>query len=188
MKKLFMFAMLMASATGIASAQMWLGGSMSLSGNDTKRNNTELSSSRFVFNPTVGYDINEKFSVAVALGYNHNSNKIDNTISSNSIHYNYFSISPFLRYHFMEWGNLRAFVDGGITYVNNNECNSDNDIQTIMPYLRPGFAYELNERFAIEATVGSLSYSHNWADDDVYTNELNLWFSNSLSLGFIIKL
>lgn len=188
MKKLFMLATLMAAATGMASAQMWVGGSVILSSNDSKENKIDRSASRFAFNPTVGYDLNEKLSVAVSLSYNHQSNKTENEIYSSSYHSNNFSISPFLRYHYMEWGKLRAFVDGGITYAINNVCNSDNDTQSIRPFIQPGFAYELNDRFAIETMFGNLSYTHSWADNDVYTNSLNLSLTNSISLGFIIKL
>lgn len=188
MKKIFTLAVLMAVTAGVASAQMWVGGYMNISNNDSKQNGRDGTSNIIAFHPQIGYDLNDKLSVAVSLGYNHHSSEIEYNNNSSSFHNNVYSISPFLRYRYTEWGKLIAFIDGGLHYLYDNISNSTNDNQTIGLFFQPGFAYELNDRFAIETTFGNLGYLHSWTDDDTYSNQLNLSLTSSLSLGFIIKL
>lgn len=190
MKKIFTLALLMAAATGIASAQVWVGGSINISDSEAESNDNKNISKQISFQPTVGYDLNEKLSVGVSLSYSHNSMSTNHNNITLNHNINNFSIRPFVRYHYMEWGKLRAFVDGGVGYSLSNVCNDDNDYQSLSVFIQPGFSYDLNDRFSIETSFGNLSYTHTWYDSYVFdsANSLNLSLTNSIAIGFIVKL
>ena len=65
MKKIFMMAV-MAVAALSANAQVWLGGSFAL---DFSKNTAKENMTSFEIAPEVGYNLSDKWAVAMALGF-----------------------------------------------------------------------------------------------------------------------
>ena len=72
MKKIVMMAV-MAVAALTANAQTWVGGEVGFTSSHVNGVGT---SKEFSIKPEVGFGLNEKFDVAIALGYSYSSDKL----------------------------------------------------------------------------------------------------------------
>lgn len=149
-KLLFVAAFLMVSV--MASAQMWIGGSM----NCMYQKDKDFNNGVFTFGvaPEVGYGINDKFTVAMAIGYR---GQFASGITSNS-----FFMQPYARYHIVNFGNAGFFIDGGLEYG----FTATKDFETqyfhhVYAGVWPGFAYAFCDKAVIAARFGFLGYKYN---------------------------
>lgn len=170
MKKFFMIAV-MAVAAISASAQTWAGGSLGFS---TKHNNgADKNVKAFNINPEVGYSLNDKFDVAIALGYEHFDGKT-----------NAYSIKPYVRYTFAKEGNFSAFVDGGLNYTTKHTNGVENNENSFGAFVAPGIAYGVSSKVTLVAHLGDgLTFDHNWTKDVARSNKLALDLFNGVSFG-----
>ncbi|MDR3286029.1 MAG: porin family protein [Prevotellaceae bacterium] len=98
--------------------------------------------------PEIGYNVSDKFAVAISAGYQSFSEKYGNYKSS----YEGFIINPYVRYTFLKSGIVSAFVDGGATF-------GLSDFDGFEIGLKPGVAIALTERFSVVAHIGFLGYN-----------------------------
>ena len=111
MKKIFLAALVAASAM-TANAQVWIGGEAGYNTSKSTFDGNKLESMNNVtVLPEVGYSLNEKFDVAVAIGFKHGDNSNANNVIDNS---NSFVLHPYVRYSYAKVGDLKFFVDGGV--------------------------------------------------------------------------
>jgi hypothetical protein len=152
-KLLFVAAFLMVSV--MASAQMWIGGSM----NCMYQKDKDFNNGVFTFGvaPEVGYGINDKFTVAMAIGYR---GQFASGITSNS-----FFMQPYARYHIVNFGNAGFFIDGGLEYGLNaykdDFMNRPAYTHHVYVGVWPGFAYAFCDKAVIAARFGFLGYKYN---------------------------
>lgn len=197
MKKIIFLAF-MALGFFSVSAQMWVGGSIGFTSTSSDSENQGYTSksdlTRFDFTPEVGYALNDRFSLALALGYN--LSHIDgSTIApdgtkvghDNKLHG--FTIHPYVRYHFAEWQKVRFFVDGGLKYTDTS--NKLNDVRTsttsFAVTFAPGISYQLTPRLGLVTHIGSLGWERTDADSGV-DNDFFLSLTNNLYFGFYVNL
>ena len=177
---------LLASVSGAASAQVWIGGNVgynhSEAGYDVMwadvTGNTTADYLHIA--PEVGYNLNDKFTVALALSYDHNEG------SSNKWGFN-----PYVRYHFAESGPVRFFIDGGLIYAHSHFNGLDTDANTFGFSFNPGVSYAINDRLGLVAHLGELGYTHSHigAPTGCFSNNnFNFGVTNSLSLGIYFNL
>lgn len=150
----------MAVAALSANAQVWVGGSLGLNFDNNGNDNT----TSFEIAPEVGYNLDEKWDVAIALGFGTTNNALvalDGAASEASIYgaklpesSNYFKVAPYARYTFYKNGALSFFVDGGIgfKFYNHEGGNSFN------VGVRPGLAFAASKKVSLVATTGYLGY------------------------------
>lgn len=188
MKKIMRTAVaaLLACVSCAASAQVWIGGSMSYNHSETgydliygnMRGSTSVSN--FTIAPEIGYNLNDRFSVAMALGYTHSDG------SSNSWYLN-----PYVRCHFAESGKVRFFVDGGVRYTYTHVNGTETELNGIGFGITPGVSLALNERLGLVAHLGELSYTHAHveAETGCYSNnDFIVGLTNNISFGLYINL
>lgn len=201
MKKFFMIAA-MAVATVAANAQVWVGGNLNY---QTSKANVEVAgvstdktSSSFSIAPEVGYDLDDNWSVAIALGYsydpNHTINYNGNSVNGAS---NMFTINPYVRYKFVKAGDFTFFVDGGLNYATRH-MNGTSDAMDNMKYVgvgfRPGIAYAISPKVGLVAHVGELGYAYGWTkiktNPEIKLSENNFTFglTNAISFGAYVNL
>lgn len=132
MKKIFMVAALMI-ATVSASAQIWMGGDLGFRSADGQ-------DSRFNIMPTVGYQINDNWDVAIRVGYTKWGGA------------GTFTIAPFARYTFAQLDAVSFFVDGGLDF---DFFDGGNDFWV---GLRPGVKFAASDKISFVATLGNLGY------------------------------
>lgn len=187
MKKIMMIAV-MAVAALTANAQMWVGGNIGLHTEKTKYESTELSSgTNFEIAPEVGYNLNEKWAVAMALSYGHYSNmSVSFAGQSVSGTANTFSIKPYARYTFVKAGNFSVFCDGFLDYATTHINGVDNNLNSCGVGITPGISYAISPNVSLIAHVGEMSYAHTWVDVDNGTlknNAFNIGVTNAISFG-----
>lgn len=110
-------------------------------------NKSDISSSNFTIAPEIGYDINSKWSVAGAIGFEYASIESRNA--------SVFVIEPYARYKYFNKGSFSLFVDGGIGIA----MGDDNGFKI---GVMPGLAYKVSERFSLLASFGFLGYKNDY--------------------------
>lgn len=182
MKKLILAA-LVAIVSVSANAQYWVGGEVGFSAGKTTVNGNKINSdATFKFLPQVGYQLNDKFDVALTIGMAHYN---DDGISDTNM--NSFILNPYLRYKFASAGNFTFFVDGGFTYQYTHTSGVKDNLNQWEIGIKPGFSYALNDKVSLVAHVGDLSYQFG-KQGDVKTNRFNIGVDGTnLSIGAYVN-
>ncbi|MBQ0085428.1 MAG: outer membrane beta-barrel protein [Prevotella sp.] len=156
MKKLVLLVALVACSLG-ASAQIWVGGELGLGfKNPTGDAKTELNDNtqtEFRIQPEIGYSLNEKWDIAIGLGFTSMTNE-GNEKDNN---YTKFNVNPYARYTFFNTGKVGFFVDGGVDFgiLSPKEGDSTNEFSVA---LRPGIKFAASEKITLVAHLGGLGY------------------------------
>ena len=162
MKKLF-FILTMLSAATTMSAQVALGGEIGFGSAHTHQ--TNVSDHNIFVRPEIEFGLSNKFSIGVALGYEHD----DQTGEMAS---NIWSIQPFVRYFFLQVGAFSAFVDGTLDYSTAHTHQYKKNTNAIGAFVRPGISYRLTKHVSLEAHLGDgLYYNHTW--NEGFKGEVN---------------
>ncbi len=202
MKKILMSLAALAVAATM-NAQVWVGGEVGFNSDKTtiKTNgqSQSVTTNNFTLAPEIGYNLSDKWAVAIKLGFSHNEDNgaakaliegagfpVAGKLMSNS-----FTINPYARYTFVKAGNFSAFVDGGISYGTthvNNMSNVMNNINSFGVGINPGVTYAVSPKVSLVAHIGDLSYNAMWTkakNVDIKANNgkfnISLW--NSISFG-----
>ena len=121
MKKMILTA-LVAVVSLAANAQFWAGGEVGFTAGKTTVDGTKIGNgSYFNLIPEVGYTVNDKFDVALAIGISHfNGNGTMYGVENNDfakgemgdhINRNTFMMNPYVRYKFAKAGDFTFFLD-----------------------------------------------------------------------------
>ena len=195
MKRILLMA-LMAVMTSVASAQLWMSGSVELSVDNYDEYNQEGTFQRntsFRFSPKLGYDLNTHWSVGLSMSYSHQQTKQDNTNyvnGSSNVHINYYEFGPFVRYYVNE-SRLRFFVDGNPYYTINHQQGASYSNHAIGLSLLPGLSYALTDRIGLTANFGAFSWHYGFYDNDEHngrTSQVSFHLANSIGLGLYFYL
>ena len=198
MKKLILlFAVVAISAQ--AFSQMFVGGSFGISFDKHKDESNDISkSTEFTLAPKVGYYLDDNLAFGAHLGFETRSTTYFNGNADDSkSSRNLFTLAPFVRYHFMELGNLSIFAEptlslgfGGEKTETGNNTTRDADISKFGLYVVPALAYKVNDKIDIEAFFGYFGYTSETDKEgdnkDTY-NSFGLNITSGLSLGFTYK-
>jgi outer membrane protein len=198
MKKLIL-ALAVVAISAQAFSQMFVGGSFGVSFDKHKDETYDISkSTEFSLAPKVGYYLDDKLAFGAHLAFEtgsttyFNGDADDSKSSSNLI-----TLAPFVRYHFMELGNLSIFAEptlslgfgGEKTEVGGNTTR-DADVSRFGLYVVPAMAYKVNDKIDIEAFFGYFGYmsrTEKEGDNKDTYNSFGLNLTSGLSLGFTYK-
>ncbi|MBO7593151.1 MAG: outer membrane beta-barrel protein [Bacteroidaceae bacterium] len=162
MKKMILTA-LVAVVSLAANAQFWAGGEVGYSHSRTTVNKVETGkANNFSLLPEIGYKLNDKFDVAMKIGFAHGEN--DNTLAGMEVpvaydYANAFVLNPYLRYTFAKAGDFSFFADGGFAYVHGHICGDEYSTNAWQIAIKPGISYALSEKVGLVAHVGGIAYS-----------------------------
>lgn len=185
MKKIMMTLAAVAVAATM-NAQVYVGGSFGLT--QDHASNSKVSTNMFTIAPEIGYNLNEKFAVGVALEYAYNG-------TTGATHTNKYGINPYLRYNFVKAGNFSAFVDGGLEYATEHTKGLKKNDNTFGFRVNPGIAYNVSEKVTLVAHLkNGLYFNHTWngefQGDDKYapqaSRHANHWGFDLSSLNLQI--
>lgn len=147
MKKIaLMFAMAAVSLSAAAS-DWYAGGSFGFWRNATDNETT------FNIMPEVGYNLDNKMSVGVTFGFEHEYTR------GHSL--NLGCINPYVRYKFYKNEKVDLFCDGGVDLGFGRAKYKGAESDAAFTYaigLRPGIAYNISKDFSLVAHVGYLGY------------------------------
>lgn len=197
MKKMILAA-LVAVASLSANAQVWVGGEVGFSAGKTSVDGTKFGSGAdFSFLPEIGYTLNDKFDIAVGIGFTHfNSNGKDYLdfnfkddyagYGLDDINKNAFILNPYVRYKFVKSGDFTFFVDGGFAYKYIHISGIEDNGNAWELGLKPGIAYSISDKVSLVAHVGKLGYDFGKVGD-TKTNEFSLGIANNISFGAYVS-
>lgn len=171
MKKIFMTLAAVAVAATM-NAQLYVGGTLGFTSTTNKTEGTfngvtqsnELTTTNFDFGPEVGYKLNDKMAVGLALtvGFaNQETGKNPDTKRKTTN----FAIKPYFRYTFVQFGKVGLFADGQIgiesgkisNEVNNNGTTTTTDVKTsgFSIAIVPGVSYQASDKISVVAKLGN---------------------------------
>ena len=164
MKKLTIIAILsIASMTAFAqkNSVLVMG---SIAYTHTKSQTSTSASRQFSFNPMVGYQFSENFTLGGFAEYSSNG-------TTNGI-----NMGPFLRYTTKLSDMFSLFADAKVGYV-----TKSNDNTGYAAGIKPAVMMNVGNSFALNFSFGELSYSSVGANSKV--NTLNANFGKSVEIG-----
>lgn len=178
MKKIILAA-LVAIVSVSANAQFWAGGSVGFNTSKTTIDGNELDKTNsFTLAPEVGYKLNDKWDIAMALEYSHKSG---NTPSING-----FAINPYVRYTFAQSGDFSFFADGGFSYGFLHTSGVEDNTNIWQIAIKPGISYALSEKVSLVAHVGNLGWSFA-KTGDAKTNAFDIEVTNAITFGAYVS-
>jgi len=169
MKRLFFTLAIVMSALIGANAQepghMWVGGTVGLWSSKIKGADNELS---FKVLPEFGYVINDNIGIGISLGGGHTHSKdlLDfKNSESSSASANFYRVSPFLRYAFLQGDLGSLFFDGGVGYEHWKECGGSSKTHTLDVGFKPGVAVNVSDNVSLIGKFGFLGYEYTKSGD-----------------------
>jgi long-subunit fatty acid transport protein len=160
------------------NAQVYLGGAFGL-GFENKlidKDGKDATGVSFAIKPEIGYNLNEKSSVGIVLGFGltNNTNQMLNRNDSfgelvlgnrktdkTAIQ---FEVAPYFRYKFVQFEKVDLFIDAmvGFTYTKLDEWNNT----TFAVGVRPGIAYTPTDKISLVAKLGNGLFFQSSKDKD----------------------
>jgi outer membrane protein W len=177
---------------GFSNGDVFVTGSVGYSSETTG----DVKSNSFTVSPAVGFFVTENIAIGGMIGYE--SSTGDQDISGEGdffeVKTNTFSIGAFGRYYATPASDFSFFGELGLAYATSKSEASDLDIESkangFGVAVSPGVSYFISSNFALEATIGALSYSSMKPDFDgaEATNnfDLNLDLTN-VTFGLVYK-
>jgi len=151
MKKVF-FTLIAATISMVASAQMYVGGSLGVS--SIHDGDADETSTFVEILPEVGYNFTDRWAVGGIIQYR---------LSDHS--YYDLTFMPYVRYTAVKYKNVNLFVDGSVGFGFGKNKKTDKDGTFWDLGLRPGVAVNLNENLSFVAHLGSFGYESSKVDD-----------------------
>lgn len=188
MKKIFLLFVISLACVGSALAQVWVCGNIGYSslGYHIEENGStrDYRTHEFQLNPSIGYDVNDHYTVGLNLGYNYSYTPTSHYSVSND-----FSIAPFVRYYFADWKSLKFYAEGDAVYNLSHLQNDENQQYKRFGFaVIPGVDYAITDRIGIEATIGTLNWKRTNFKDNVKQNSWLFNVNSGLTLGLYFYL
>jgi hypothetical protein len=164
MKKIMMtLAAVCVAAT--MNAQVYVGGTLGL-GFENKlidKDGKDATGMRFDIKPEIGYNLDDKSSVGIVLGFavtNNTNEMFKESDFAKALAGNVktdksaiqFSVAPYYRYKFVQFDKVDLFIDAQVafTYTKYDEWNNT----TFKVGVRPGVAYNASDKVSFVAKLG----------------------------------
>jgi len=165
MKKIMMTLAAVAVAATM-NAQGYIGGNLGYANQKTNNGavgapaTTETTKSGLYIQPEIGYKLDDKMAVGVALGFASNKTEVEYVgtsagTPSTEVKSTVFQIKPYLRYQVLTFGKANIFVDGGLNFA----TESAKDMKSAMDFglfVTPGIAFDVNEKWSIVAKLNDV--------------------------------
>lgn len=194
MRKVLTLAVFVFMAICVTNAQNFVGGSInfSTSGQNNSANGpaNDTHSTSFTFNPKGGVYLSNDMLLGLQLsvGVSRNSNGSGNSevVTKSSS----FGLAPFVRYHAVRFNKFSVFAQGqvglgfGATETESNGISVKGPKSTSFYFsVFPGVAYDLSEKFALEASINVFNFGYNYTKFTERTGNPDTRTTNNFGLG-----
>lgn len=171
MKKTLLILAVMAVGISAYAQQggKWLGGALTFNSSEDAAG---LKSSGFSISPRLGYNLNDKWAIGIALGYS--TSTVENSAISETTTSG-IGIVPFIRYNCVEAGKFVFFGQAELGYtsyesefstpVGSANVSTKTDYSTTGLNINPGVAYNINESFAVELIMPNIFDYYSYSGD-----------------------
>ena len=181
-------AAMLAAVPATASAQVFVGGSLSGAYSDSPSTSTNAWS--VGVNPEVGYIMNSDWAFGARLSYGKSKTVVDSPyLHDETINVNQLTISPYAAYSLVTPGNLSLWAEAGLALV----PKPDGGPSAFGAYLAPVLTYNLSRHFLLRSSLNILAASVMWTGDGGFAfaagidaNDI-VTVGNGLSVGFVYK-
>lgn len=168
MKKITTVWILLFALSMVSNAQekgkVILGGAISLQSADYEsRYYTESTINKFTFEPEIGYQVNENFSLGLTIAYESTATTGSASGSGKAI-----GFIPYLRYTNAITGQLKYYVEPSAGQVFDVEDESENPTDNFLAGLDVGLQYFLTPKISCEISLAQFAYQYVFDGD---TNE-----------------
>ena len=173
MKKIMMTLAAIAVAATM-NAQGYIGGSLGLDFQNklVDKDGKDATGMFFQIKPEVGYNLDDKSSVGIVLGFGVTNN--GSKMSFNGVKFAglktdksaiQFQVAPYYRYKFVQFDKVDLFIDAqvGFIYTKLDEWNNT----TFNIGVRPGVAFNASDKISFVAKLGSGLFFESSKDKDV---------------------
>lgn len=172
MKKMILLALLASLGIG-AKAQVWSAGELGYTYKNPDKGDAQNS---FSIGGDMGVFISDRWAVALASEFNY-TDKGNSTIMGTKL-------TPYLRYHMVNVGDLCFFVDNGMSYGFASE--KENGVKTKTHIfevgVRPGLSYAIADNWGLVSHLGFAGYQYQ-KTGDAKSNSFGFNFDNNISFG-----
>ena len=173
----------------VASAQVYIGGSLSGSyGNSQK---TGVESWAFNIKPEMGYIVNDTWAFGGRVEYGKSVTKTEGLEEDDSVsNINLLTINPYAAYSTLSLGDFAVWLEMGVQFIPKQKTI---DYATMAWYLAPVLTYDLNRNFLLKTdlnfarlawvgtTEGSFVLAGNFGADNIIA------FDEDFSIGFVYR-
>ena len=187
MKKIILAA-LVALGSLTANAQIYVGGETGLWRN-ADNNNTD-----FTLRPEIGYELNEKWDLGMALGFSHDYN--GNKKHSNYTKMNAIEINPYARWTYAKLGPVNLFLEMGFGFETYKVKAGDDDVEVKGDAqnawnlgVKPGLSVNVAKHLQFITHLGFLGYRDSDDEFDAHKHD-GFGFqlqSDNLTVGLLYK-
>ena len=173
MKKIMMTRAAIAVAATM-NAQGYIGGTLGFDFQNklVDKDGEEATGMFFQIKPELGYNLDDKSSVGITLGLSMTNNGNKFTINNQPQFAGHkmdktalqFEVAPYYRYKFMQFDKIDIFVDAyaALKYTKYDEWNNT----TFGLGVRPGVAFNANDKFSFVAKLGAGLFFESSKDKD----------------------
>jgi|SRR5690606_15653092 len=167
---------------GFANGDIFFSGTA----NYTSSKTDELKEETFTFIPRVGFFVADNIAIGAQVGYGFSKEKFDGDEVGND---QVLLVGAFARYYNKPANQFSLFGQLSVDYLSSEDKITDAKATGFDVTIAPGVSYFVSDNFALEATVGLLSYNSVKPDGGESTNTFStgLDFSN-VSFGLVYKL
>lgn len=149
MKKVLTVIALAFAAMNMSAQNMYVGGGV--------RFESTSDETLFAIQPEVGYQLNDKFGIGLAVGFGTNG--------SGDSRYTEFVIQPYVRHQIVKvGGNVNFFLDYQLGYKNAGV--KDSKTNTFEIGAAPGLAWNVNPKLSVVTHLGFVGYQSSKLDDE----------------------
>ena len=177
-KKKILFVLVLSLLAVAASAQFYVGGTVSLEYNDHRESGVKKAYSYYHVGPELGYQISDFWSVGTSLKLTHRPSYADYES------YTSYGVYPYVRASFARVGIVRFFADASVGFGKDKE--GDAKYSTFECSLRPGILVNVKDNLHLIGKTSLLKYykedndigysSFFWGIDDYFEVGLLFYF------------
>lgn len=152
-------------AKGFSNGDAFISGSVGFSSTKTG----DFKSNSFTISPKAGFFVSDNIAVGAQIGYTSSTQDDFNGFDVVEVKTNEFSVGAFARYYATPASDFSLFGELGVNYntakteIEGTEVGKNNGFEIAV---RPGISYFISSNFALEATIGALSYETSKPDAD----------------------
>jgi hypothetical protein len=200
MKKTILIMLISVLGMGFVNAQVYVGGSVKFNTTTVKPEvGDKATTTSFSFAPEVGYSVNSKFELGIALNIDNSKTPLSNGTENKS---NSWDIAPYARLSVVEFGKFSVWGQGGLFIGGGKDTQTIGGIENSQKFTRfgvgilPVLKYNLSDHFSLLANLNFLNFGFTQTNyKDAYTtthfgfnvDSYNVATLGDISVGFVYK-
>ena len=182
--KLVLVASLM-SLPLLASAQLYLGGSIAGSTAKVANSSADSKSWTFLIQPEIGYLLNDNWAIGGRFSYRLGESRLDYATGTERIsNTNDLTINPYVAYSPFRRGDFALWAEVGVKFA---PALRAGDYSSYGAYAIPVLTYELGDHLVLKSSLGFAALSVNGNSNGDFSFSGSVGGKSDLSVGFVYK-